>query len=144
MEYVRVEVKLGHPLGAVWGIVAGFGAIKCWIEGVESCLLEGEGVGAVRSVQRGGNLTRERLDSIDAAAHRLSYSLLAPYRLPAKDVRGHIELRAVGPDATLMSWWSEASEIGIPVVELAEYIGQFYRGSIARLAQLLDRRSSAL
>jgi hypothetical protein len=137
VEYVRVEVTLDHPIAAVWGVVAGFGAIKAWIEGVDSCLLEGDGVGAVRSVSRGGSVTRERLDLLDASTHRISYSLLAPYRLAAKDVRGHIELTPLGAEATSMTWWSEASEINAPITDISAYIEKFYRASIARLQQLL-------
>lgn len=138
MEYVRVEVDLDHPVGAVWGVVCGFGAIRAWIDGVEACILEGEGgVGSIRSVTRGGRVTRERLDLIDASRYRISYSLLPPYRLAAKDVRGHIELQVVSPSVTKMIWWSEAAEISGSPQDLAAFIGKFYRDSITRLADLL-------
>jgi hypothetical protein len=137
MEYVRIEVTLDQPLGVVWGMVSAFGALKAWADGVEACSLEGIGVGSIRATTRNGNVTRERLDAIDAASHSVSYSLLAPYRLPAKDVRATIQLRAVGPSRTAMTWFSEASEIQGSQAELAAYVDCFYRNSIARLGELL-------
>jgi hypothetical protein len=138
MEYVRVVETLNHPIGTVWGIVQGFGAVKAWIAGVEACSLEGEGVGAIRSVTRGGSVTRERLEFIDAASHSLSYVLLPPYRLAATDVRGNIALMRVDDQQTTMTWWSEASSFEADQNEIAKYIDGFYRASIDNLRRILD------
>jgi hypothetical protein len=139
VEYVRIEQVIAQPIGTMWGMVAAFGAIVTWIDGVESCALVGEGVGAIRSVTRGGNLTRERLEAIDPVRHSISYALIPPYRVPATDVRATITLEAVDAEHTRMTWVSTAATIDGPIEELAAYIGQFYRASIANLENLLKR-----
>jgi hypothetical protein len=143
MEYVRVNEILDHPIGAVWGIVAGFGALKTWVDGVEACSLEGEGVGAIRTVIRGGALTRERLEAVDATQHCLVYLLLPPYRLPAEGVRATIELTALDSARTAFCWWSEATKFNAPQSEVAARIDGFYRASIANLRNVLRSASSS-
>lgn len=144
MEYVRVVVEIDHPVDRVWAMIAGFGAIKAWIEGIEACALEGDGgVGSIRSVTRGGSVTRERLEALDPAAHSLTYSLVPPYRLQAKDVRATIELTAPEDGRTIMTWYSQASEFDEPMEQIAAYIDAFYRASIGNLVALLDKGAPA-
>jgi hypothetical protein len=137
IEYVRVERILPYPIGAVWGLVSGFGGIKGWVDGIQSCELEGEGPGAIRSATRGGHVTRERLETIDAAVHSLTYSLCPPHRVPATGVICTIALRRVDERRTELVWSSRAEAITGPVEELSSYIRCFYDASIDRLERLL-------
>ena len=142
IEYVRVQSTLPYPIGLVWAVIESFGALKAWMKSIESCSLEGTGIGAVRAVTIAGQVTRERLEDVQPASYRVSYSLLQPHSLPATEVRGTIQLNALGPAETHILWWSEASNIRGPAADLSAFVERFYLESIEGLKGLLDRGAS--
>jgi hypothetical protein len=137
IEYARVCVVLGHPIDQVWAVAGKFGGLEAWADGVSACSVEGEGVGAVRTVTRGG-VVRERLETLDPGRHEISYRILPPHALPAEDVRGAITLRALGPEKTEIVWRSEASRFHASPDALGERIEAFYRASIHGLGSVLN------
>jgi hypothetical protein len=138
MEYLRVIETIEAPIGEVWGVIAGFGALRTWMEAVESCSLEGCGIGAVRTVRVMGALTRERLTSCDADAYRLGYELLDPTILPARGITSEMSLRPLGAASCEMTWASCAEEI-LSQEDLIAIVQPFYQGSIAGLRRSLLR-----
>jgi hypothetical protein len=135
-EYACVRVVLDHPIDDVWRIAGRFDGLESWADGVSACTVEGEGVGAVRAVTRGG-VVREQLESLNPEHHQISYRILPPHALPAEDVRGVITLIALGPEATEIIWRSDAAKLNGPVIALTERIEAFYRASIRGLEQHL-------
>ena len=129
---------LDHPVARVWSIVARFGDADLWIDGVTACVLEGKGVGAVRTLVRNGATVCERLERLDPDSHQISYLVLQPHSLPATGVRGTIALRALGPGSTEIVWRSSADGFEVPARVLRERIEAFYAASLQRLAGLLD------
>ena len=75
MAKIAVDREYGVPADAVWERIADFGGLD-WMPGVESCSVEGEGVGAVRSVVMGPMTIRERLEHLDAEGRTLTYSIV--------------------------------------------------------------------
>jgi hypothetical protein len=137
MEYARIRETLDRPISDVWRIVAAFGSLEHWVDGVQFCRVEGEGVGAVRTVVRGGNTVRERLEELDAANFLLSYSILDPHSLPARDVRSTIALRQLTSGKTEFVWRSEAAEFSGSPEDLGARIEGFYAKSLEGLRHLL-------
>lgn len=109
-----------------------------WAAGVTGCELEGEGVGAVRTVSLGDRSARERLEVIGPSSYRLRYHILPPHAMPAEDVYSEIILTAIGDDRTEIIWRSEAAGFSIPPEELGARIGTFYSKSIDGLRRMLD------
>ena len=142
-EYARVRAVLDHPIERVWSVIARFGDADLWIDGVTACALEGEGVGAVRTLARHGATVRERLERIDADDHKISYAILEPHSLPATGVRGTITLRASSPAACEIVWLSTADALSVPPRMLGERIELFYGASLQRLDRLLAAALSA-
>jgi hypothetical protein len=136
-DYACVRVTLGRALERLWPVIADFGGVDRWIDGVESCVLEGEGVGAVRTLVRNGATVRERLELLDAERFDVVYAILEPHSLPAKGVRSVISLREVGPAATQISWRSSADSFTAPPDALGARIEAFYRASLKRLEGLV-------
>jgi hypothetical protein len=136
-EYAKVCVVLDHPIDQVWAVAGQFGGLEAWADGVSACSVEGEGVGAVRTVTRGG-VVREQLETLDPGRHEISYSILPPHALPAEDVSGAITLRALGPETTEFVWRSEATRFHAPPGPLGERIEAFYRASIQGLGRVLS------
>jgi len=135
-EYAHVRVVIEHPIDEVWSIAGQFGGLETWADGVSACTVEGAGVGAVRSVTRGG-VVREQLETLDPHRHQISYRILPPHALPAEDVRGEIALTALGPRTTEVVWRSEALRFSAPAGALGARIEAFYRASIEGLERRL-------
>jgi hypothetical protein len=135
-EYARVRVVLDLPIDEVWSVAGQFGGLETWADGVSACTVEGAGIGAVRSVTRGG-VVREQLEILDPHRHQISYRILQPHSLPAEDVRGEITLRALGPRTTEIVWRSEALRFSAPAGALGARIEAFYRASIEGLERRL-------
>lgn len=138
IEYARVERVLDHPIARVWAIAGTFGGVERWIDGVTSCSVEGEGIGAVRTVTRNGTSVREQLDRHDPDTHEVSYLVLPPHPLPAANVRGTITLRAEGEGRTRLLWRSHASDFTMPPEAFGARIGHFYAASVDGLDRLLS------
>jgi hypothetical protein len=138
IEYVRVSVILDHPVDRVWACAGQFGGLDLWADGVSECTVAGEGVGAVRMVTRHGRTVREQLDRLDPAGHEISYLIVEPHAMPARNVRGTISLRPLDDGRTEMVWCSHATDFEVPPEALGQRIGQFYAASIDGLNRLLS------
>lgn len=138
ITYASVRAELDHPIETVWARIAAFGGLEDWAEGVSACTIEGEGVGAVRTVVRNDTTVRERLKAIDSAAHMLRYQILPPHRLPANAVHGNVILQALADGRTEMLWWSDAADFTAPPEALGSRIEAFYAASIEGLRRLLE------
>ena len=138
IEYARVERVIDHPIAKVWAIAGTFGGVESWIDGVTACAVEGEGIGAIRTVTRNGNSVREQLDRHDPEIHEISYAILDPHPMPAANVRGTIILAAAGEGRTRILWCSHASDFTMPPEALGERISAFYAASVDGLDRLLS------
>jgi hypothetical protein len=138
VEYAHITRVVDHPLDRVWAVVGAFGGLEKWADGVTACTVEGEGIGAVRTVTRNGATVRERLDGFDPGAHELTYLILPPHPLPGEDVRGTVSLSAVAADRTEIRWRSQARDLRVPPDALGARIEQFYAASIEGLDRLLS------
>jgi Polyketide cyclase / dehydrase and lipid transport len=139
MHYVRETVRIDVPIGRVWCWVAGFGALEPWCPAVKSVELEGHGVGAVRTVHLEGLVSREQLLEVDAAAHRIRYSLLEPGPLPLRNVRSTLQLYAIESNLTELVWSSEADEAEPAIkAQVGALVGGFYRECLRGLKVLLE------
>jgi hypothetical protein len=135
--YACVRRTLEHPIAVIWPRLASFGGLELWVAGVETCRVEGHGVGAIRTLGLGDRVARERLEAIDADMYWLRYQILPPHALPARDVRSEIGLGALDAGRTEMTWRSEAAGFTIPAEQLGARIERFYHLSIDGLDRLL-------
>jgi hypothetical protein len=75
MTTVQVNEKVAASADAVWKRLGDFGGIK--VGGpIEAFEIEGEGVGAVRTITMGGGKVIERLDVHDEASRTFAYSIV--------------------------------------------------------------------
>ncbi len=137
ITYASVTAELDHPIETIWARIAAFGGLEDWAEGVSACSVEGAGVGAVRTVVRGGSSVRERLEAIDPIGHMLRYQILPPHRLPAEVVHGNVLLRALGDGRTELVWRSDARDFTVAPEVIGARIEAFYATSIEGLKRVL-------
>lgn len=130
MTRVKIDQEVAAPISKVWELVSDFGGIARISPDVQSCEVSGEGVGAVRRIVSSGFTVEERLESLDAAQHVLSYSMLEG-PIPFRDYVATVKLSEAGPDRTRIRWSGTFEPAGMPEEQLRQLIESVYRGLIA-------------
>jgi len=116
MTQASCKTIINMPADAIWQVLSDFGAACQYLVMVENCTVEGEGVGALRTLTYtdGGTIV-ERLESLDAAARRLSYALLTD--TPFRDCVTTMAVRDLGPNQAELLWSASFQPDGLPSSE---------------------------
>ncbi|CZR65559.1 uncharacterized protein PAC_15459 [Phialocephala subalpina] len=135
-------VTINQPIGAVWAIISGFGAIKTWMPAIDSCLFEGDGIGAVRIVKFKGRVISEQLEICDPESHTISYRFLDPTGFPMLRGFGTISLIALDTSVTQVTWIADAEVVDDDgIAKIAPVFAPFIRENITTLQSHLERPS---
>ena len=138
LEYAKVTRTFAHSRDSVWRFVGDFGGIAGWVQGVVACDVNGDGVGAIRTVTMTGRQVRERLADRDPARCVIAYQILPPHSLPVSDILSTIEVSAAGVGGAEVVWRSQAVFDG-DVEPVRTAIEAFFLSSLDNLHRLLDR-----
>ena len=141
MEYVRENIRISAPIGRIWAVVAGFGAMEPWCPAIKTMELEGHGIGSVRVAYLEGDIvSREQLLEVDADNYKIVYSLVPPSALPLQNIRSTMQLFAIEPNLTEVLWYSEADQVEDAIrASIGAVVGGFYRECLAELKALTER-----
>jgi carbon monoxide dehydrogenase subunit G len=137
MSEIKVNQEFQASADTVWKELADFGGIGEWAPGLETCTVEGEGVGAVRALgMAGGIAMKERLESIDNGARRLSYSIVEG-PMPVQNYLATIQVSQVGDGCRVD--WSATFDVpdGVPAEALGKGVSGAYSGMLTALKQKL-------
>ncbi len=133
MSEVAIHAKFTTSADAVWRELADFGGIGAWAPGVESCEVEGSGIGAVRKIgMPGGVVMEERLDSLDDADRCLTYAVVGG-PMPLENYIATIQVTVQG-DGCRVDWGAtfDAPE-GLPVEGICKGVSGAYSGMLEAL-----------
>lgn len=134
---VLVSDEIDAPAAALWSLMGDFGGVAGWSKGIESCEVEGDGVGAVRTLTMpGGVQIRERLESHNDGARTFQYSIVEPSPLPATHYLATVVITAVGEHSARIDW-SSTFEPSADADQVRGLIEGIYTGGIAALKQKL-------
>lgn len=137
MAEVIVEDVIEASVDDVWAIMSDFGGVQRWSSAIEKCEVEGEGVGAVRTLTMPGGLTlRERLESLDAPGHRFSYSIVEPTPLPLRGYLSTVTLRDRAGRCAV-DWRSRFEPAGVSEEQAQAMVRGIYTGGIAAVKKAL-------
>ncbi|MFT7245846.1 MAG: hypothetical protein ACI82A_003217 [Candidatus Azotimanducaceae bacterium] len=116
---------------AVWDILGDFGGIK--VGGpITAFEIEGDGVGAVRTITMGGAHVVERLEAFDANGMSLQYAIINDdCPLPVSGYSATINVTAAGDDACTVVWVGTFDAKGAPEAQAAKVVKGIYTSSIA-------------
>lgn len=132
MTKARVEGTIGADPQRVWEVFADFGGLMRWSPGLTGCELEGEGVGALRTIKMGDLVIRERLEECDADARRMRYAIVdGP--VPVRDYLATVLVSDAGGGRTRIEWSSEFESSGAPAEQMKELFEGIYQQGIAAL-----------
>lgn len=130
MARVEVQDEIDAAKETVWDLVSDFGGVGRISPEVESCEVEGQGVGAVRTIHTSGVVIQERLEGLDGTAYTFSYSMLEG-PIPFKNYLAHVKLSDAGPNRTKITWAGTFEPAGMPAEQLEQLVEGIYRGLIA-------------
>lgn len=123
----KVEVQIARSADEVWETIRDFGALDRWMDGVESCIVDGD----VRTLQAMGTELKERLVSQSEEDRTQAYSLIeGPF-----PIEHHLATLSVEPDGdgARFTWAYE-----VRPAEVAPMFGQIYEGSANALKARLE------
>lgn len=137
MSSVRVEEVIAADAERVWQVMSDFGGLKAWNPQIDACDVEGEGVGAVRTLSMMGLTIKERLEALDADAKSYSYAITEG-PLPATGYLATVEVADAGDGRTCIVWSCNFEPAGAPEADLVALFEGIYRGGIQSVAKVLQ------
>ena len=139
MSEVKVSERVAAPAAKVWELLGDFGGIaKFGGAMLQSCQVEGSGVGAVRTIGLPGNQSiRERCDAYDAAGRALTYSIIGKSPIPVRDYRSTCRVVETGANECRVDWEGHFEPDGVPEEQAQGLVRGIYTGAIAGVRKLL-------
>jgi hypothetical protein len=138
MLHATQVITIGVPIDAVWQVISDFGAGATYLAMVTHCTPQGAGTGALRTLTYlDGSVIVERLESVDEAAHSLSYSLLSD--TPFGACQTTMALQTLGPDQAELTWSASFQPTSLPANEALSLMEGLLAGNCQGLRQLLER-----
>jgi hypothetical protein len=136
---VKVSDEIAASADAVWRVVRDFGGLTRWSPGIEKCEVEGDGVGAVRTLSMPGGLAlQERLEAFDDAGRSFSYSIVEPTPLPLSGYLSTLRVTPLGDDRCRVDWEGRfTSAEGTPEDQARGMVQGIYTGGIKALQKHL-------
>ncbi len=136
-ELVVCTGTVAAPLEVVWDLVSQFGGVARWSVDPVNCTVDGAGVGAVRTVQRGTRTVRERLEHWDATNHSFSYSFVDDLPLPVEHVVATIGVR--GGDVSVITWSARGDVADANRAVVRRTLERFFTRRIGELQAIAPR-----
>lgn len=128
---VSMSTELDAAASDVWELVGDFGGIDGYVDIVESVDLEGEGVGAVRTLHLAdGAKVVETLTANDPAAMRYSYSL-SESPLPVEGYEATMAVTELEGGRSRVDWQSTFQAAGVSDEEARTSVAGVYEMGFA-------------
>ena len=136
MGKIELSEEMAAPASAAWEKLADFGGLD-WMPGVEKVEVEGEGIGAVRTVSMGPMNIKERLEAFDDAGRSLSYSITEG-PMPVENYLATIRVSESGDGCRVD--WSASFDLpeGVPAEAIENGLNGAYGGALAALKKLVE------
>lgn len=138
MHEVKVSEIVDASADDAWDILGDFGAAARWAgPQLESCTVEGAGVGAVRRMVGGGLSIAERLETYDPAGRTLAYTIVGPSPLPISDYVSTIRIVPEGARRCRIEWTGRFEPAGAPPEVGAGIVRKVYGDGIEGVRRAL-------
>jgi hypothetical protein len=139
MSEVKVSEVIAAPAAKVWELLGDFGGVTKWGGSMlQSCTVEGEGVGAVRRIGLPGGLEiAERCEAYDAAKRSLSYAIIGKSPIPIKNYLSVCTIVETGANQCRVDWNGTFEPDGVAEEQAQGMVRGIYVGGIAGVKKLL-------
>ncbi|WP_423226811.1 SRPBCC family protein [Candidatus Amarolinea aalborgensis] len=137
MTQVSNTIMIHAPADAIWRLISDFGAAGQYLPGIVTCTVEGKGAGA-RRILTGfdGSMIVEQLETVNHAAHRLSYSLLTD--TPFLDCLTTMTVRDLGSYQAELTWSATFETDGLPESEAVDLLEGALVANCLALKQFIE------
>ena len=137
MTQASCKTEINMPADAIWQVLSDFGAACQYVAMAENCTVEGEGVGAQRTLTSAdGSTIVERLETLDGVAHRLSYALLTD--TPFRNCLTTMMVRELGRSRAELEWSATFEADGLPTEEARELLEDALAANCLALKQFME------
>jgi len=137
MIQASYRISIDVPADAIWQVISDFGAAGQYLAGVVNCTVDGEGVGARRTLTSAdGNTIVERLETFDGVAHRLSYALLTD--TPFRNCVTTMTVRELGQSRADLGWSATFDADGLQAEEARELLEDALATNCLALKQFME------
>jgi len=127
----------------LWPLVADFKTIPMLVPEVESCELDGEGVGFTRELKfKSGEIVRERVIVNHPELFRMSYSMDDPAPFPWKHYFCTQQLQSLGAGRTHFLYTGYCHPNGATDAEVRESLRGFYHAVFEGIGRVLSVKLS--
>jgi hypothetical protein len=139
MTDVKVSESIAAPAAKVWELLGDFGGVAKWGGSMlQSCSVEGEGVGAVRRIGLAGGMEiAERCEAYDAAKRSFSYSIVGKSPIPIKNYLSVCSVVETGASECRVDWNGTFEPDGVSGEQAQGMVRGIYAGGIAGVRKLL-------
>jgi len=138
MTEVKVSETIAAPAAKVWALLGDFGGIMKWGGTMlQSCTVEGSGVGAVRTVGLGAVSIQERCEAYDAAGRSLTYSIIGKSPIPIKNYLSTCKVVEIGANECRVDWNGRFDPDGATEEQAQGMVRGIYTGGIAGVRKVL-------
>ena len=138
MTQVLTKIMIHAPADVIWQVVSDLGAACQYLPGVVNCTVEGEGVGALRTlINADGSTIVERLEALDEITHRLSYVLLTD--TPFRDCVTTVTVHELDGGRCEVTWSAVFQSDGLPANEAREMLEDALATNCLALKQVFER-----
>ncbi|MCJ7431950.1 MAG: SRPBCC family protein [Anaerolineales bacterium] len=138
MTQLSCKTSIHASADATWQAISSFGEAGQYLSGCVTCAVEGEGIGALRTLTSAdGSAIIERLEIRDEVNHKLSYSLLTD--TPFHNCQTTMTIRKLAPDQVELEWSATFEPEGIPACEAMEMLEGALSSNCLALKQFMER-----
>ena len=129
---VLVTEDLQASAESVWELVRGFGEIMKWSgDAIQSVSVEGDGIGAVRTIGiAGGAQLQEKLEAHDDGKRTFSYSFVGELLLPLDDYYATLTIIDTGANQCRVEWGSTFTPKGVSEEQARGMVEGIYTNGI--------------
>ena len=109
--------------------------MKEWNDGIDSCEVEGSGIGSVRTLKMGGIELQERLEHTDDAGRTFSYSIISG-PVPVENYLA-MTIHDADQGKSRITWQGSFEPKGVTEEDCAKLFTGVYQGGIAAIRKAL-------
>ena len=137
MAQALSRITIHASADAIWQVISDFGVTCRYLAMVDNCSVTGQGIGALRTLTSAdGSTIVERLESLDAAARRLSYALLSD--TPFRDCVTTMVVHDLGSNQAELAWSASFQPDGLPASEAVTLLEGALAANCLALKQLME------
>ena len=137
MTQVSCKTTINITADAIWRVISDFGAGSQYLNGVVTCTIEGDGIGALRTLTSAdGSTIVERLETLDESSRQLSYTLLTD--TPFRNCLTTMAICELAPNLIELEWSATFEPDGIPSSEAGQMLESALGANCLALKQFME------